>query len=490
MVDISARKKTSTFFRSKGYILIIMLATLGAWVSRIPYIAIATYCVAMLLIVLLDTEMTGIIPIVLCAPFIFAESSLLNSKDMTIMLSILIAAFLICSLIYYEKHRVVMHLNRGLIALLLMGIALLMGGLLNKHLFSRGWFLGLQIFLGLSALYILLCNFIRTNWKLFFTYSLVGASLVVIAEFWLVLALGKSALFEHLANGFSVGWGGTSAVAMALIVLSPFSLYLAMRARRPLFYSLLYAASLVTIVASGEALAILVAVIFTVIMLAYGKKRARKPNRIIAEVTILSVLLIGVLIALPLAMPELGGGIKLNFGNVLVDWEVGITEFAGGEKLLGGGFAFNSPFAGGSEQILWYNSSILQILNNLGIVGFALFAVFTFMKYRLVTCDLSVFSKISGFALMGAGAYAALSTNYFQPYHLLPMVILLFIGYNNMVIRTRGDYGIKRYRMRLDNYRFIYGKSSRYQERIKIANPNYKYYKLKMETKGKFLDEV
>jgi hypothetical protein len=97
---------------------------------------------------------------------------------------------------------------------------------------------------------------------------------------------------------------------------------------------------------------------------------------------------------------------------------------------------------------------------------------------------------MSAFALMAAGAYAALSTNYFKAYHLLPMVILLFIAYNDMVIRTRGDYGIKRYRLRLDNYRFVYGKSNKYKEKIKVANPNYKYYKLKLETKGKFFDEI
>jgi hypothetical protein len=491
MVAISARKKTSAFFRSKGYILLIMLATLGAWVAKIPYIAIAAYCAAMLVIVLLEKEMTGMVPIVLCAPFIFAESSLLNTREMTIMLSVLIGVYLICCLIYYEKQKLVMHFNRGLIAFLLLGLALLAGGLINKQLFSRGWFVGLQIILGMTSLYILLCNLIKTNWKLFFTQSLVGASIVVMAQFWLSLILGGGDFFDNLvAGGFNLGWGDASAVAMALIVLAPFSLYLAMRARRPLAYSILYALNLTTILATGESLALLVMIVFTVIMLSYGLVRARKPKRIIAQLAAIGVIVIALLLAFPLVTPVLTNALKPGLGDVLINWEIALTEFINGEKLLGNGFGFNSPFSGGGVNILWYNSSILQVLNNLGIVGLVLFAGFTVYKYILIGSSFSVFSKMSAFALMAAGAYAALSTNYFKAYHLLPMVILLFIAYNDMVIRTRGDYGIKRYRLRLDNYRFVYGKSNKYKEKIKVANPNYKYYKLKLETKGKFFDEI
>jgi|GEM_PF-4760601 len=489
MVDINARKKT-TFFRSGWYILIIMLATLGAWVTKIPYIAVGVYCAAMLLMVLIDQEMTGLIPIVLNAPFIFADPSLANTREMTVILVILIAVFMICSLIYYEKHKLVMHFNRGLVAFLLLGLALLLGGLLDGHLLSKGWRLGLQIILGLSILYLFLCNFIRTNWKLSFAYSLVGASLVVAAEFWLSLILGGGNFFDNLvAGGFHLGWGDAGAVAMALLVLAPFSLYLAMRARRPLFYSIIYFVNIATVIASGESLAFLVMLIFTLIMFSFGLRRARRPKKIILEVSVLSVVFLAALVAFPLVRPVAKTIFNPGLGELLIQWEIGITEFINGKKLFGMGFLFNSFPEGGAFSAFWYQSSILQVLNNLGIVGLLLFVAFTIFKYKLLASNFTIFSKFSTFALMMAGTYAAVSTNYFQAYHLLPMVVLLFIAYNDIVLKPRGEYGAERYRLRIDNYRFVYGKSSRYKERIKIANPNYKYYKVRMATKGKFLDD-
>ncbi len=489
MVDINARKKT-TFFRSGWYIAIIMLATLGAWVANIPYIAVGVYCAAMLLMVLLDTEMTGLIPIVLCVPFIFADSALAGSREMTTILVILITTFMVCSLIYYQKQRIVIHINRGLIAFLLLGFALLAGGLLDGYLLSKGWRLGLQIALGLGVLYIFLCNFIRTNWKLFFAYSLVGASFIVVAEFWLSLVLQGGNFFDNLvAGGFNVGWGDASAVAMALLVLAPFSLYLAMRARRPFVYSVLYFLSVATVIASGQALAFLIMLIFTLIMFGFVLKKGRSPKSIIAVISTLTVAFLAVLIAFPLVRPVAKEVFSFRLGELFIQWEIGITEFIEGKQLFGLGFLFNSVSENGDFAAFWYQSSILQVLNNLGIVGFVLFVAFTIFKYKLIGSNFTIFSKISTFALLSAGAYAAVGTNYFQAYHLLPMVVLLFIAYTDMVFRPRGDYGIERYRLRLDNYRFVYGKSSRYKQRIKIANPNYKYYKVKLATKGKFLDE-
>ena len=490
MIDITRRKKTSTFFRSSLYIFIISLATLASWVTEIPYIAIGVYSAAMFVMVLFDKEMTGLIPIVLYVPLIFADNSLLNTTEMSIMLFILIFVLLITSLIYYEKHKIVMTFNRGIFPFLIFGIAALIGGINNRHILTQGWFLALQIFFGAGALYFLLCNILKTNWKLFFVRSLTVGGLIIVIQFWLSLIMSGDFFNNLTAGSFDLGWGNGSAVTMALLLLSPFSLYLAMRARNPIIYTFIYFLNFATIIATQESLGIVIMIVFTVIMASYSLKRGRRPKIIIAELAVLAVAFIGVLIAIADLRPVLSGVISFGFSEIFINWEIAITEFISGNLLIGNGFAFNSLFEGGGENVLWYKSNLLQIANNLGLIGLAGFGIFSLLKYRLLFSHFTIYSKMTVFSMMMAGVYGFVSADFFKAYYFLPLVVLLVIAYNDTLIRTRGEYGIKRYRLRIDNFRFVYGKSNKYKSKIKVANPNFKYYKHKLATKGVFFEDL
>ena len=487
MIALTKRKKTETFFRSSLYLIIIALATLAAWITKIPYIAVGVYSLAMLIMAFFDKEMTGLIPIVLCSAFIFGDNSMLNTTQMTFIIGILIFVLFVSALIYYGKQKLVFVINRGIISFIIVSLVTMAGGISNAHILTKGWFLGLQIFMGAGILYFLLCNVIKTNWKLYFTRALVVTSVIVILQFWLSLIL-EGSFFTSLSSGsFAVGWGSGSGVAMSLLLLSPFSLYLAIRSRKPLIYTAIYFLNFATIIATQESLAIIIMFAFTIFLSRYVAKKGRRPKIILSELAVLFVLMVGAIAVLPPLRPVLGGVFRVGFSEIFINWEIALTEFINGNIITGNGFVFNAMLEGSGENVLWYKSNLLQIANNLGLLGLAGFSIFTILKFKLLNATLTIYSRMTVFAMLMASIYALVSPDFFKAYFFLPLVVLMVIAYNETVIHTRGEYGIKRYRLRIDNFRFVFGRSNKRIARIKVANPNYKYYELKLGTKGIFL---
>lgn len=391
-LGIRIKKITDSYW----YIAAINIFVLLCWLFNLFFVGIAAFFLGLLLVLLTQKNLNGMLPFM--ASVLFVISGTGNGVDdiaapqfldtFLIVLYCLIPFLVAAFVWFFVRNKTKIRSGRLLQGLIVFFFAALFAGAGTKLYTLENVLTVLLYGVLIIAAYLLfssVLDFKEEGFKKIFCLSFLGASLVMAAQ----------TVISYFQLGYVfVGWGIGNTVGQMMALYIPFAFYLIAVSKSKIETLLLYAAVFVIAAATfltKSRTAILAAglELIPLYIITYKKadKTLKKTNLLALAAAAGVLLVFGIIFSDKIIgfIGNLSNSADLTSGRDIL-WLDGLKAFLD-SPIFGKSFFYTGSVGLAEVQdgfifMYWYHNTFVQILTNMGIVGFAALVYFMVTKYK------------------------------------------------------------------------------------------------------------
>lgn len=402
--------KLRIFLNSNLFIALIYGITIVLWWANLPVVAMVTYVVVLILIILTDTNRITIVTLALAALISLRETSLEQTAPIITIAVVASIPFLVYDII---KTKVDTKNKISIALLIFLGANLLSLLNITSDVFSYG-LLGVAQTLGFVILFVYLSSRQKEGDFNYVAKNSAALGIAIGLEFLIYILTYNG---DVMGKDIKLGWGMSNSIAMLVTLLIPitYSLYLNNQKNKlPLLAIIIEIVIIIFMLSKGAYLAVIIMLPIIAIILII---QAKDKNTLLIDHLWMFIFL-GVSILFIFQIDALYDGFK-NYFDRMDDrgWfddeaRIGIYKYALSIfkrfPLFGSGSYTGVPYLvenGYHAGLLHYHNIFLHSMATLGVVGLGSFLYFLFVSIKATlvknSYNLLVFSAIVAMLVHG-----------------------------------------------------------------------------------------
>ncbi len=436
-------QKYNKFITGKYYVYILASISFLTWLfvylpfpnaNIVKYSELVGFSILVFFFVfnaLFTDKAISFLPILMFLSFVYARGLNIDEIPNYIYIDIIIAVVSI--IIFAFKNKVKLRFNKMFITLLILMLAVVLGGALNEETKLIPQLILLGLCLALLMGYAFFNSALKKNNFEYLAITIHALSLILMAQIFTFYFTQENIIQALSKKSLNVGWGMNNNVAAMLLLTLPFTAYLSTKRVKfksffYIFFTVLEAVAIILTYSRGSIIAL---VIIAIPLLIGIVKNNSDKNFALLYISI-SIMTISVMFLILFSKNEelLTGFINSIFRRTTIhnDGRIPIYEKAWHD------FKENPIFGVGLYYPLdengiyhWYHSTFVHTMACFGSFGVVALIIHLVEKYYLILKKKNFAGFICLIAFLGSGFYGLIDVTYYSPYYMIPLLLILAV---------------------------------------------------------------